>query len=162
MRANGSYDVAVIGGGLGGLALSIQSARAGYATILFEKEQYPFHRVCGEYISLESWNFLEELGLPLSDMSLPLIRRVQVSAPNGNMIEHRLPLGGFGISRYFIDHQLAQIAKHVGVEVADGTKVTDAPFVQWSYQIASNSLRSSGSTGNIYCLLPVKYHNNHC
>ena len=137
MRVNGSYDVAVIGGGLGGLALAIQSARAGYGTILFEKEHYPFHRVCGEYISLESWNFLEELGLPLSDMNLPLIRRVQVSAPNGNMIEHRLPLGGFGISRYFIDHQLAQIARHSGVEIADGVKVTDAHFDEPGFRLQS-------------------------
>ena len=78
-----SYDVAVIGGGLGGLALGIQCARAGYKTIVFEKEEYPFHRVCGEYISLESWNFLEELGMPLSDMNLPVIKRLLVSSPNG-------------------------------------------------------------------------------
>lgn len=120
--------MAVIGGGLGGLALSIQSARAGYRTILFEKEQYPFHRVCGEYISLESWNFLEDLGLPLSDMNLPIIKRVQVSAPNGKMIEHALPLGGFGISRFAIDQQMADIARRAGVELAEGVKVTDAQF----------------------------------
>src|SRR5215212_1210229 len=108
------YDIAITGGGLGGLALSIQSARAGYKTILFEKEQYPFHRVCGEYISLESWNFLEELGLPLSDMNLPVIKRLLVSSPNGNTLQHRLGLGGFGISRYAIDHELAKIACHAG------------------------------------------------
>jgi flavin-dependent dehydrogenase len=52
----------IAGGGLAGLALSIQCAQAGYRTVLFEKEKYPFHKVCGEYISFESWNFLEELG----------------------------------------------------------------------------------------------------
>ncbi len=57
------YDAAIIGGGLAGLALSIQLAKKGYKTILFEKEQYPFHKVCGEYISMESWPFLESLGL---------------------------------------------------------------------------------------------------
>ena len=56
------YDLAIVGGGLAGLALAIQSARAGYQTVLFEKEKYPFHKVCGEYVSLESWDFLEELG----------------------------------------------------------------------------------------------------
>jgi flavin-dependent dehydrogenase len=125
---NVSYDVAVVGGGLGGLALSIQSARAGYRTILFEKEEYPFHRVCGEYISLESWNFLEELGLPLSDMNLPIIKRVLVSSPSGRSIQKGLPLGGFGISRYAIDHDLSQIAVRAGAVVADGVKVTDVSF----------------------------------
>src|SRR5215468_9478137 len=78
-----TYDVAIAGGGLAGLALSIQCAQAGYRTILFEKERYPFHKVCGEYISFESWNFLEELGVPLSQMNLPTITRLLVTAPNG-------------------------------------------------------------------------------
>lgn len=123
-----TYDVAIIGGGLAGLALCIQSARAGFRTILFEKEEYPFHRVCGEYISLESWNFLEDLGLPLSDMNLPVIRRLLVSSPNGKTLQHSLPLGGFGISRFTIDHELAQIAEHAGADVVDGVKVTDVSF----------------------------------
>ena len=72
MNSSNSYDVAIAGGGLAGLALSIQLAKAGYAVIVLEKERYPFHKVCGEYISLESWNFLEELGLPLSDWGLPV------------------------------------------------------------------------------------------
>jgi menaquinone-9 beta-reductase len=128
MRNSGSYDLAIIGGGLGGLALAIQSARAGYNTILFEKEEYPFHRVCGEYISLESWNFLEDLGMPLSDMSLPVIKRLLVSAPNGKTLEHALPLGGFGISRYAIDEQLAEIAKQAGAVIAEGVKIIDVSF----------------------------------
>src|SRR5712675_2148016 len=111
MNEAGKYDVAIVGGGLAGLALSIQAAKAGYKTILFEKETYPFHKVCGEYISLESWNFLEELGLPLSDWNLPVIRRLLLSSPNGTSIEHELPLGGFGISRYKIDAALAGIAR---------------------------------------------------
>jgi len=76
------YDACIIGGGLAGLALSIQLAKLGYAVALFEKEKYPFHKVCGEYISMESWNFLEELGLPLSDLKLPIINKLLVTAPN--------------------------------------------------------------------------------
>jgi flavin-dependent dehydrogenase len=120
--------VAIVGGGMAGLALSIQLARAGYAVVLFEKEHYPFHKVCGEYISLESWNFLQELGLPLSDWSLPVIRRLLVSAPDGGSIEHELPLGGFGISRYKIDSELASIARSNGVDVKEGVKVMDISF----------------------------------
>ena len=119
------YDLAVIGGGLAGLSLAIQMAKSGYRVVVFEKEKYPFHKVCGEYISLESWNFLEELGLPLSDMDLPLIKRLMISAPNGNFIEHDLSLGGFGISRYKIDAALARIAVSLGVLLCEETKVTD-------------------------------------
>ena len=118
-------DIAIVGGGLAGLALSIQLARAGYSVAVFEKEKYPFHKVCGEYISLESWNFLEELGLPLSDWNLPMIRRVQISAPDGREITQELPLGGFGISRYKIDSAMADIARSAGVLIYPGIKVTD-------------------------------------
>src|SRR3954470_25000132 len=103
------YDVAIIGGGLGGLCLAIQCIEKRYSVILFEKEEYPFHKVCGEYISLESWDFLEWLGLSLSKMNLPVIKKLIVSSPNGTILKESLPLGGFGISRYKIDNELQQI-----------------------------------------------------
>jgi flavin-dependent dehydrogenase len=135
LNSSNSYDIAIAGGGLAGLALSIQMAKAGYAVVLFEKDHYPFHKVCGEYISLESWNFLEELGLPLSDWGLPVIKRVLVSAPNGESIEHELPLGGFGISRYKIDAALAAIARDSGVVVMEDTRVTDIVFQRSAFQV---------------------------
>jgi len=119
------HDVIIAGGGLAGLGLSIQLARAGYRVALFEKESYPYHKVCGEYVSLESWNFLEELGLPLSDWNLPVIRSLLMSAPNGRSLEHELPLGGFGISRYRLDTALADIARSSGVQLHEATRVTD-------------------------------------
>src|SRR5438034_2381028 len=122
------YDVAIVGGGLAGLALSIQLSKKGYKVVLFEKEKYPFHKVCGEYISLESWNFLKKLGLPLDEWRLPVIKKLQVSSPKGKLINHVLPLGGFGISRYKIDAALAMIARNSGVEIKEETKVTDIDF----------------------------------
>ncbi|MDF2187477.1 lycopene cyclase family protein [Paraflavitalea sp. CAU 1676] len=128
MSFDHKYDIAIIGGGLAGLALAIQSVRAGYRTIVFEREKYPFHKVCGEYVSLESWNFLEELGVPLSDMQLPVISRLQVSAPNGKHLECTLPLGGFGISRYTLDQMLANIARKEGVVLMEETKVVNVVY----------------------------------
>jgi flavin-dependent dehydrogenase len=117
--------VAIVGGGLAGLALSIQLAEQGHTVIVLEKEQYPFHRVCGEYISLESWDFLNSLGVDLDKMKVPIITQLQVSAVNGKLLEQRLPLGGFGISRYRLDHELVKIARLGGVIVRENTKVND-------------------------------------
>ena len=133
------FDVAIIGGGLAGLALAIQAKRAGYSTILFEKERYPFHRVCGEYISLESWNFLQDLGVPLSDLQLPQIRELLVSAPNGTYVRHSLPLGGFGISRYFLDNYLFTLAKDEGVMVLEDTKVSDIQFRSQQFEVSTGN-----------------------
>ncbi len=147
-ETGGLYDVAVIGGGLAGLSLSIQLVKAGHSVVLFEKEEYPFHRVCGEYISLESWNFLENLGYPLSDMNLPLIKNLIVSAPNGKYIRQSLPLGGFGISRFKIDHDLACLAKANGVHLLSGHKVTDVSFRQSIFDIRCSLLHYQA---NVVC-----------
>lgn len=122
------FDVGIIGGGLAGLSLSILLAKHNCKVILFEKEKYPFHRVCGEYISLESWKFIESLGLNLSGLNLPVIKKLIVSSPNGNCINANLDLGGFGVSRFYIDNELKKIAIENGVLVLEETKVNDVGF----------------------------------
>ena len=140
MNNDSIYDIAIVGGGLAGLSLSIQAAKKGYRVVLFEKEKYPFHKVCGEYISLESWDFMEELGLPLSEMNLPVIHKLIVSAPNGKTLEHMLPLGGFGISRYKLDAMLASIAGQNGVVLKEKTKVQNIVFENDQYTIDCSGL----------------------
>ena len=144
---SGEYDVAIVGGGLAGLALSIQLAKQGHKIILLEKEQYPFHKVCGEYISLESWDFLVSLGLDLKAMNLPIISRLQVSSMKGKLIEQKLPLGGFGISRFILDHRLVQIARSVGVVVMENTKVNDIIFEQSGFSIDTAQKNYTSQTG---------------
>ena len=121
-------DVGIAGGGLAGLSLAILLAKKKFKVIVFEKEKYPFHRVCGEYISLESWNFIKSLGLDLDKLNIPIIKNLMVSSPNGKIVEAKLDLGGFGISRYLIDNELKKIAIENGVIVYEETKVNDVIF----------------------------------
>ncbi|MEN9550051.1 MAG: hypothetical protein RIR12_2642 [Bacteroidota bacterium] len=116
-------DIAIIGGGLGGLTLAIEAAQHGYSIVVFEKETYPFHKVCGEYISYESWDYLERCGIPLSSMQLPSIHQLTISDISGKQYDFDLPLGGFGISRYTLDNALANKAKELGVGLNTGEKV---------------------------------------
>jgi menaquinone-9 beta-reductase len=132
------YDVGIAGGGLAGLSLSILLSRKGYRVCLFEKEVFPFHKVCGEYISMESWDFLIRLGLPLENWNLPRIHKVNITAPNGEAISEQLPLGGFGISRYKLDAALADIAKSAGVEIFENTKVHDISFEDGNHSIQTS------------------------
>ncbi len=133
------FDVGIIGGGLAGLSLSILLSRVGHKVILFEKEKYPFHRVCGEYISLESRGFLENLGLELSTLDLPIIKKLIVSSPNGDFIQSDLDLGGFGISRYFLDNELKKIALENGATLFEETKVNDVIFKDEMFTVSYNS-----------------------
>jgi flavin-dependent dehydrogenase len=122
------YDIGIIGGGLGGLSLALLAANAGYSVVLFEKEKYPFHKVCGEYISYESYHFLHLLGLPLPGWNLPSIKKLVVSDTKGSEYRFKLDLGGFGISRYTIDHFLYLLALQKGVQIFTNQKVNDVLF----------------------------------
>ena len=117
-----------MGGGLAGLSLSILAAKAGYSVALFEKENYPFHKVCGEYISYESYDFMKALGLPLDDWKLPSINKLALSDNKGKQYNFSLFMGGFGISRFKLDNALCEIAKANGVDVFTGIKVNDIVF----------------------------------
>ena len=120
-----TYQCAIVGGGLSGLCLAIQLANKGISVVLFEKNSYPFHKVCGEYISMESWGFLNELGLPLDELNLPRINELGISSESGFMLNTPLQLGGFGISRYSLDNYLCEIARKKNVNVIDNCKVFD-------------------------------------
>ncbi|GAB4092674.1 NAD(P)/FAD-dependent oxidoreductase [Flaviaesturariibacter terrae] len=123
MTTQQRYDVAIVGGGPGGLSAAIVLARAGYSVVVFEKGSYPSHKVCGEYVSFESWCFLQQLGLPLEEMELPQIDRFRLTAPDGRAFDTRLPLGGFGISRFALDAALAGCARTAGATVLEGARV---------------------------------------
>lgn len=148
MSATSTYQVAIIGGGLAGLSASISLARAGYRVIVFEKERYPFHRVCGEYISMESYPFLRGLGLSLED--LPRIQTLVVSAPDGYSISHPLDPGGFGISRFMLDALLAERARDAGVTLRTGTRVTSAVFTGpgFDIQTAGEHVTATAAVGS--------------
>jgi menaquinone-9 beta-reductase len=145
------YDVAIIGGGLAGLAAAIELKRCGHSVVLFEKENYPYHKVCGEYISRESWNYITSLGLPLGEMSLPLINNVLITAPSGKEFKTKLPLGGFGISRHLLDASLAAIAKTSGVDLYEATKVNDVHFNEF-FTVSYASLKGNEQVRSRLCL----------
>ena len=78
------HDIAIIGGGLAGLINAILLRRAGLSVILFEKNQYPFHRVCGEYISNEVIPFLENHALFPTHLMPSAINQLVISSTGGN------------------------------------------------------------------------------
>lgn len=121
-------EVVIIGGGLAGLVSSLLLAKSGHEVILIEKKVYPFHRVCGEYVSNEVLDFLNRNGLLPDFLDLPQISQFQFSDTKGQSVRIPLDLGGFGISRYLMDEWLYQRALEEGVEVKTGIQVTDLTF----------------------------------
>jgi len=119
--------VIIIGGGLAGLTAAIHLALKGQEVTVVEKNKYPKHKVCGEYISNEILPYFNALGIYPKTQGAKNITRFLFSNHSGSSLEISLPLGGFGISRYAIDQILYDRAKEVGVTFIQ-TTVTDIEY----------------------------------
>jgi flavin-dependent dehydrogenase len=121
---NKHFDIILIGGGLAGLSFAIQASRAGRQVLVLEKGSYPRQKVCGEYISKESYAFMLSLGLPLETLNLPSIDTFSLTSPYGHKATCGLSPGGIGISRFLLDAELAKIAQDCGVQILSNSKVS--------------------------------------
>jgi len=103
MKNNG---VIIIGGGLAGLTAAIHLSKIGIEVTVIEKNDFPKHKVCGEYISNEVLPYLTWLDLDVASLQPKSISNFLFSTESGKTISGELPLGGFSISRYELDHFL--------------------------------------------------------
>ncbi|MCM2281734.1 MAG: FAD-dependent oxidoreductase [Bdellovibrionaceae bacterium] len=117
-----SFDVAVIGGGVGGASCAIRLARAGSRVVLFEKEPQTHHKVCGEFLSAEALPLLTEVGIDLDAYGASHITSVGVHGQRMSMTA-RLPQAGRGLSRLRLDEELLRNAEAAGVWVLRGERV---------------------------------------
>lgn len=109
--------VVIIGGGLAGLTAAIHLRKLDISVTLIEKNSYPKHKVCGEYISNEVLPYFGWLNITVDDLKPTHINKLQFSTVSGKTIHTDLPLGGFGVSRYALDYYLYQKAVANGCQV---------------------------------------------
>lgn len=170
-------SVTIVGGGLSGLTCAILLNRAGFEVTVVEKKRYPFHRVCGEYVSNEVVPFLKSLNINITDSNPSKITQLAISSPSGKLYSSNLDLGGFGLSRFTFDNLLYQKALGEGVQFILGKKVTsirnedgkfeaelsDTVVLNSSMVIAAYGKRSNLDKDRVFFYkrspyLGVKYH----
>lgn len=138
-----SFHVIVIGGGLAGLVSAILLQKQNLKVALIEKKQYPFHRVCGEYVSNEVVDFLKRHNI-YPELIIPsILNEFVLTSISGKKASVTLPLGGFGVSRYNFDLFLFEIAKAAGVEII--TDSVDNVSYSASKDIFSVILKKNGT-----------------
>lgn len=109
-------EIIIVGGGLAGLTAAIHLSKIGFKVLVIEKNDYPKHKVCGEYISNEVLPYFNWLEIPISELKPAIISKLSFSTQTGKSIETQLPLGGFGISRFALDELLFKKAVSLGCE----------------------------------------------
>jgi menaquinone-9 beta-reductase len=163
------YDVAIIGGGISGLSLAIDLTRRGHSVVVVEKGSYPRTKVCGEYISNESRNYLFNVCPSLNGLELPLINKFRLSSTNGSTFEIPLSPGGFGISRYALEMEMYTYALSRGVSFHLNTKLhsvkkdttelfdLNTSHASMAAKLVCNSTGRSANSGTIPSATRAKY-----
>jgi len=121
-------DVIIIGGGLAGLTSAIHLSKSGVKVTLIEKNTYPKHKVCGEYVSNEVLPYLQSLGADMKSLTPQEITNFLFSSSKGKIATTTLPTGGFGVSRYALDKLLYDVA------VKNGCNIIQSSVVEVNFQ----------------------------
>jgi len=112
----------VIGGGPAGSMLALRLAGAGCEVTLLEKEREPHHKVCGEFLSREAVEYLQQVGISPCDLGATGIGSVRLSSAN-TLVNATLPFRALSLSRYALDEAMLAHAEARGCSVRRGALV---------------------------------------
>jgi flavin-dependent dehydrogenase len=115
-------------------------SKIGLKVILIEKNEYPKHKVCGEYVSNEVRSYLKWLSLDISELNPTRITKLEFSTADGKAIKCNLPLGGFGVSRYSLDAFLLRRAVENGCEIIQDN-VDNIVFADQIFTVSTSNNR---------------------
>lgn len=118
-------DVIVIGAGIAGSSCALQLAKQGHRTLLLDRQEFPRHKTCGEFMSPETREMLEYLGIHLlgQEVKPSTMEHARIIMPHGGEITAPLPGQAYGISRYALDRLLHEKALEAGAQIATRTAV---------------------------------------
>ena len=136
--ANTTFDIIVVGGGLAGLSSAIHLSKANLSVLVIEKNSFPKHKVCGEYISNEVLPYLDFLDIDVFELGAKKINKFQLSTTKSKLISTTLPMGGFGISRFCLDNALAKGGLQSGAEILQDS-VEDIQFSNDVFSVVTKS-----------------------
>lgn len=122
------FDAVVVGAGPAGSAAATVLAGFGRRVLLLEKDAFPRHKVCGEFLSADALPSLERLGVRASVEGASEERMTSGSfhLPGGRDVSFDLPAPAIGISRFRLDDLLASRAREAGAHVTFSTRVVAA------------------------------------
>ncbi len=133
--ANRKSQIAIVGAGPAGASLAIRLAQKDFDVCLIERDKFPRHKLCGEFVSPECLVHFRELDV-LDEMFAVGGDRITETifyAPNGRNVS--VPSEWFGnlqgalsISRAEMDLRLLEKAKNLGVKVLEEMQVIAVLF----------------------------------
>ncbi len=122
--------ILIVGGGVAGASLAIRLAKQKFEVLVVERDRFPRHKLCGEFVSPECLGHFESLGVidSINEIGGDAISETRFFSEKGRSL--RVPSewfyeggnGALGISRAEMDFRLLQKAEKLGVEILEETK----------------------------------------
>ncbi len=156
---NANYDVVIVGAGPAGSSAAIRLARSGRTVLLIDKSAFPRHKLCGEFVSPECLDHLEDLEvIPQVRVFDPQpIHKTVFYSSGGRSFSvasrwlARNNGDSIGLSRQSLDQILLDHANKCGVAVRTEVSVLDVTVangrrVQLSIRAAGGSTHETSAS----------------
>lgn len=120
-----TFDLAIVGGGPAGCSAAIMAARCGARVLLMERTSFPRHKVCGEFVSGESLELLEQLlgdGFQKLLFDAPRISDSRIFL-DGSVLHASVKPSAASIARFDLDSALWQSCLASGVTAKEEISV---------------------------------------
>ncbi len=128
-------ETIVIGGGPAGAACACGLARRGREVVIVERASGPHHKVCGEFLSVETQSQLRQLGVDPITLGAVTIDQVAVSSATRTAIAE-LPFRALSLSRYRLDDALLRQAENLGARVKRNVSARSVTPVEHGWTVA--------------------------
>jgi menaquinone-9 beta-reductase len=115
-------ETIIVGGGPAGAAAAIRLAAAGREALLIERHAEPHHKVCGEFLSIETQEIVRRLGVELDAQGAVPIDTVSIHAGKSTA-SGPLPFRALSLSRRRLDAALLDRAEQAGAKLKRGVAV---------------------------------------
>lgn len=121
-------DAVVVGAGPAGSSAATVLCGRSRKVLLLEKDTFPRHKVCGEFLSADAMSSLERIGARefVLRATAERMTRGTLYLRGGRAISFPLPEPALGISRFLLDDLLAERARDAGADVRFGVRVLAA------------------------------------
>ena len=160
--SNSKFQITIVGAGPAGVSLAIRLANQGFGVNLIEREKFPRHKLCGEFISPECLAHFKDLEVltEMLDSGGERITETVFYEPNGKSV--CVPSKWFGgdvrgalsLSRAEMDFRLMEKAKKCGVNVLEETSVNGILFE--NNEVCGVKIKTNdGETGEIFSNLTI-------
>jgi flavin-dependent dehydrogenase len=131
------YDIAVIGGGPAGSTAALYLTRKGFKTCVIEKRGFPRETLCGEFLSREVVQILEDLQLTKEFQSLRPnpITTFRYCPEDGRTFASDLKFTAYGLKRGSFDTMLLTEAERAGAALYQQMTVEQVIKIEDGYAI---------------------------